>query len=103
MSKLGQYKVKFDLAAVNTNVVNDIVLVPIVPEHQWKSVKGPGRLHQRQAGRQRPFTEVDNFSRPALHPVPQPALLGQRQPLHRLPAHAADGHQRPGAGRRDEG
>ncbi len=55
-------KVKFDLTEVNTNVVNDLVLVPIVPEHQWKSVKDPVAFTNDKPVGTGPFTEVDNFS-----------------------------------------
>ena len=62
VEKLGEHKVKFDLAEVNTNVVNDLVLVPIVPEHQWKSVKDPVAFTNDKPVGTGPFTEVDNFS-----------------------------------------
>ena len=39
-----------------------------------------------------PFTEVDNSSAQLYQrSTATRTLLGQRQPLHRLPAHAADG------------
>ena len=62
IEKLGPYKIKFDLTDVNTNVVNDLVLVPIVPEHQWKSVKDPVAFTNDKPVGTGPFTEVDNFS-----------------------------------------
>ncbi|WP_429033774.1 ABC transporter substrate-binding protein [Aeromonas veronii] len=62
VEKLAPNKVKFDLTEVNTNVVNDLVLVPIVPEHQWKSVKDPVAFTNDKPVGTGPFTEVDNFS-----------------------------------------
>ncbi len=43
-------------------MVNDLVLVPIVPEHQWKSVKDPVAFTNDKPVGTGPFTEVDNFS-----------------------------------------
>ncbi|MGE6106294.1 ABC transporter substrate-binding protein [Aeromonas sobria] len=62
VEKLDQYKVKFDLARVNTGVVNQIALVPLVPEHQWKTVKDPVAFTNDQPVGTGPFTQVDNFS-----------------------------------------
>ncbi|MFM4718907.1 ABC transporter substrate-binding protein [Aeromonas bivalvium] len=62
VEKLDQYKVKFDLVRVNTGVVNQIALVPLVPEHQWKTVKDPVAFTNDQPVGTGPFTQVDNFS-----------------------------------------
>ena len=56
---------------------------PIVPEHKWKDVAGPGHLHERDAGGDRPLHRGEGVPEPDLRARPQPALLAAGQARRR--------------------
>ncbi|ROV60504.1 ABC transporter substrate-binding protein [Vibrio ponticus] len=62
VEKLGPYKVRFHLNEVNTNISYEIVQVPIVPEHQWKTVEDPAAFMNPNPVGTGPFTELPQFT-----------------------------------------
>ncbi|WP_162062251.1 ABC transporter substrate-binding protein [Vibrio taketomensis] len=62
VEKLGQYQVRFHLNEVNTNISYEITLVPVVAEHQWKSVEDPASFMNPNPVGTGPFTELPQFT-----------------------------------------
>ncbi|GAB2640644.1 ABC transporter substrate-binding protein [Vibrio panuliri] len=62
VEKLSPYKVRFNLSEVNTNISYEIVQVPIVPEHQWRSVDDPAAFMNPNPVGTGPFTELPQFT-----------------------------------------
>lgn len=62
VEKLGPYQVRFHLNEVNTNISYEIALVPVVPEHQWKSVEDPAAFMNPNPIGTGPFTELPKFT-----------------------------------------
>lgn len=60
--KISQYQVRFHLTEANSNAPYDIVKVPIVPEHVWKSIKEPTTFANENPVGSGPFTEIDTFT-----------------------------------------
>ncbi len=62
VEKLGPYQVRFNLDKVNTNIGYEIAQVPVVPEHQWKSVDDPAAFMNPNPVGTGPFTELPQFT-----------------------------------------
>ncbi|MFB9886968.1 ABC transporter substrate-binding protein [Balneatrix alpica] len=62
VEKLNDHQVKVSINQVDTNLIYDLVLVPIVPEHQWKNVEDPVSFTNAEPVGSGPFTEVERFT-----------------------------------------
>lgn len=62
IEKNNDYVITFTFNEVNTSLVNDVVSIPIVPQHIWSKIEKPETFTNKNPVGTGPFTEIERFT-----------------------------------------